>query len=140
MVASEQLEQREVLQQAVEKAPYITFGQFRHVAKQRSWSIGWLLEQVKSEFDKPTETVRRIMQGAIVDGKHEMLTDVVIPYTCLIELYQRATGPKPALPEVKACGCGCGDALRGKQQYASAVCRKRAQRARSREVKAATVA
>jgi hypothetical protein len=65
---------------------------------------------------------------------------IAIPYPCLIELYQQATRPKPPLAREKACGCRCGGALRGKQRYASAVCRKRAQRARSGEVKAATVA
>jgi hypothetical protein len=53
-----QLEQRKVLQQAVEKAPCITFGQFRHVAKQRGWLIAWLVEQAKGEIDRPTDTSR----------------------------------------------------------------------------------
>jgi hypothetical protein len=140
VLAPEQLEQREVLQQAVEEAPCITFGEFRNLAKQRGWIFEWLLEQVKGELDKPTDTLRRIMYGALVDGKHQLLPDVVIPYTCLIELYQRATQPKPALTGEKACACGCGGALRGKQRYASPLCRKRAQRARSCELKAATVA
>ena len=51
----EQSGQREVLQQAVEKVHCITFCQFRHVAKQRGWSIAWLVEQVKGEIDKPTD-------------------------------------------------------------------------------------
>jgi hypothetical protein len=133
-------EQREVLPQAVENAPCITFGQFRHVAKQQEWSIVWLVDQVKGEIDTPTDTVRRIVHGTVVDGKHQLLADRVLPYRCLIELYQRATTPKPPIVGIKACGCGCGDALRGKQQYASPLCRKRAQRARSGEVKVVTVA
>jgi hypothetical protein len=35
MLEASQLGQREVLQQAIEQAPCITYGQFRQVAKQR---------------------------------------------------------------------------------------------------------
>jgi hypothetical protein len=91
----EYAKQRAVSQQAVENAPCITFGQFRHVANQQEWSIGWLVEQVKGEIDTPTDTVRRIMHGTLVDGKHQLLADVITPYTCLIELFQQATTPKP---------------------------------------------
>ena len=110
---SELPSQRRVSQQAVEKAPCITFGQFRHVAKQRGWPIAWLVEQVKGELDKPTDTLRRVMHGSLVDGRHDMLTDVVIPYRCLIELYQRAIQPKPALVGDRVCACGCGGLVRG---------------------------
>ena len=140
MLATKKLDQREVLQEAVEKATCINFHQFRHIAKQQCWSIEWLVEQVKCAIDSPTDTVRRIMHGALLDGKHQLLADVVIPYTCLIELYQHATRPMPPLAGEKACGCGCGDALRGKQRYASAGCRKRAQRTRNGQVNAATMA
>jgi hypothetical protein len=88
--------QREVSPQTVENAPCITYGQFRQVAKQRDWSIDRLVDQVKGKIDAPTDTLRRIMHGAQVDGKHQLLADVPLPYTCLIELYQRATQPKPA--------------------------------------------
>jgi hypothetical protein len=39
VLALEQLEQREVLQQAVEEAPRVTLGQFCHVAMQQGWTI-----------------------------------------------------------------------------------------------------
>jgi hypothetical protein len=117
-------EQREVLHQAVENASCITFGQFRHLAKQRGWSIVWLVEQVKSEIDKPTDTLRRIMHGAMVDGKHHLLADVVLPYSCLIALYQRVTQPVPALVGDKACACGCGERVWGRQRFASQACQK----------------
>jgi hypothetical protein len=64
-------EQREILQQTIEKANCITFSQFRHIAKQREWSEERLGEQVKGEIDRPTDTLRRIMHGALVDGKHQ---------------------------------------------------------------------
>jgi hypothetical protein len=120
---------REISQWAVDHAPCITFGQFRQVAKQGGWSLEWLLEQSKGELDRPTETLRRIVYGAMVDGKHDLLTDVVLPYGCLIRVYQRAMHLVPAQGGERACECGCGAKLRGKQHYASPACRKRAQRA-----------
>jgi hypothetical protein len=77
------------------------------------------VEQVKGELDKPTDTLRRILHGAIVDGKHDMLADVVISYTCLIQLYQRATQSKPALAGEKACACGCGAQVAGRKKWAT---------------------
>ena len=128
MLILEELEQREVMQQTVEEAPYITFGQFRQVANQRRWTFGWLLEQVKDEIEKPTDTVRRILHGALVNGKHDMVADVVIPYPCLIELYQQATQSKPAVAGENACACGCGAKVTGKRKWATPGCRKRVQR------------
>jgi hypothetical protein len=74
---------------------------------------------VAGEIDKPTETLRRVMHGVLVDGKHDMLSDVVLPYTCIIELYQRATQPTPALAGEKACACGCGALVRVKKKWAT---------------------
>src|SRR5262245_4439462 len=124
----EQQEQQEVSQQAIEKAPCITYGQFRQVAKRGGWTFGCLLKQVKDEIDKPTDTLRRVMHGSLVDGKHDMLADTVLPYTCLIELYQQATQPKPAVAGEKACTCGCGAKVTGKRKWAAPGCRKRVQR------------
>jgi hypothetical protein len=56
------------------------------------------------------------------------LAEVVLPYTCLIALYNKATQPTPALVGEKVCACGCGAKVRGKQRYASPACRKRWQR------------
>jgi hypothetical protein len=103
----------------------ITFGQFRRVAQQREWSLEWLVEQCKAEIDRPTDTVRRVLQGTTVDGQHVSMAEVVLPYHGLIALYQQATAVVPALPGEKECRCGCGTALRGKQVYASDACRKR---------------
>jgi hypothetical protein len=125
---TDQLDQREVLQRNVEKAPCITFSQFRQVAKQRWRSNEWFTEHVKGEIDRPSDTLRRILHGAVVDGKQHLLADVVISYRCLIELYQGATLPKLALVGEKACACGCGAKVTGKRKWARPGCRKRVQR------------
>jgi hypothetical protein len=127
---------REVPQQAVQQAPCITFGQFRQAARQQGWSPEWLLEQVRGELEQPTEVLRRVLHGATVNGRHELLAEVVLPYACLIRLYQRAARPTPALAGEPACQCGCGGKLRGKQRYASPACRKRRQRLSEAETRA----
>jgi hypothetical protein len=75
---TDELEQREVLQQDIEKAPCITFGQFREVADQQWWSIEWFAEHGKGEIDRPVDILRRIMHGTMVDGRHHQLADLVI--------------------------------------------------------------
>jgi hypothetical protein len=131
-------DQREISQSAIEQAPCTTFGQFRKVARQREWSLEWLVEQCKAELDRPTDTIRRVLEGARVEGHWatgkwiaphwDDMADVVLAYRCLIGLYQRATRPHPALAGERTCACGCGEQLRGKQKFASAACRKRVSR------------
>jgi hypothetical protein len=130
------LSRREISQSAIDQAPCITFGQFRKVARQREWSLEWLVEQCKAEIDRPTDTIRRVLEGARVEGHRQGerwvapywddMAEVALPYRCLIELYQRAT--QPALAGGRACVCGCGGSLRGRQKFASVACRKRASR------------
>jgi hypothetical protein len=124
------------------QAPWVTCRVSRKVAKQHEWSLEWLVEQCKAELDRPTDTIRRVLEGARVEGNWDDMADVLLPYRCLIELYQRATRPKPALAGQKACACGCGGVLRGKQSYASPACRKRVSRkgenGQKRAMKAAT--
>lgn len=106
----------------------VTFGEFRKLAAQRGWSVAWLVEQCKGELDRPTDVIRRVLEGSIIDGKKETLWDVVLPYRCLIELYQRATKPTPALVGEPVCACGCGGKVFGRHKWASPGCRKRIQR------------
>jgi hypothetical protein len=72
-------------QHEIEQAPCITFGQFRRLAKRREWSERYLVEQTGLD----TATIRRVLAGAPVDGKHDKLEATVIPYWPLIELYQQ---------------------------------------------------
>jgi len=127
-----------ISQAAIEQAPCITFGQFRKVARRRGWSLEWLVEQSKAELDRPTDTIRRVLEGARVEGHREGerwvapywddMTEVVLPYRRLIELYQRATRPRPALDGERQCACGCGGLVRARRKWASPACRKRVQR------------
>jgi hypothetical protein len=74
-------------QDEVEAAPTITFAQFRRLAKRREWSTEFLVEQSYGELDLPT--VRRVLNGAPVNGRQDKLESTVIPYWPLIQLYQQ---------------------------------------------------
>jgi hypothetical protein len=135
-------------QDEVESAPQITFAQFRRLANRREWSAGFLVELCRDHIDNPTDTIRRVLEGARVEGhrdggtwvapRWDDMAEVVVPYRCLIDLYQRATRPHPALAGERSCACGCGGALWGRQTFASGACRKRASRQGVIEQKRAT--
>ena len=71
------------LMSQVDRAPCATFGQFRIVAKRQGWTVDYLAAFVKGELDEPKRTLERILKT----GPAETL----IPYSCLITLYQQAT-------------------------------------------------
>jgi len=104
----------------VDRSPCITFNQFRHIAKQQGWTVDSLATFVKGELDEPKRTLERILKTGPAD--------TVIPYTCLIELYQKATIIPSGLPGEKSCACGCGGKVRGKQKFATSACQRRAHR------------
>jgi hypothetical protein len=106
----------------VNQAPCITFKQFRDVAKRLGWTIDSLADQVRGEIDEPRRTIERILKTGP--------SETVIPYTCLIELYQNAAAtPANWKPTGKGyCADGCGQRVMGRQKFASDACRKRAAR------------
>jgi hypothetical protein len=83
--------------------PPITYAQFREVAKAQGWSREWLIAQVRGHVDKPAETIDRLLKGVFVPAHGQGrgytpahwddLADTVIPYRCLIALYQCAAPP-----------------------------------------------
>jgi hypothetical protein len=112
----------QMLMRAVDQAPCVTFGQFRILAKRQGWSVDSLAAFVKGELDEPKRTLERILKTGPAD--------TVIPYTFLIELYQKAIA-KPAEGKPTAKGYyadGCGQRVMGRQKFASDACRKRAAR------------
>ena len=106
----------------VDQAPCLTFAQFRALAKRQGWTVDILAAFAKGELDEPKRTVERILKTGPAD--------TVIPYTCLVELYQRATAtPAEGKPTGKGyCADGCGQRVHGRQKFATDACRKRAAR------------
>jgi len=87
-------------QDEIESAPAITFAAFRRLAKHREWSVEYLVEQCRDHIDDPTETVRRVLQGATIPAhhdaedkwvptRHQSLDSTVLPYWPLIQIYQK---------------------------------------------------
>jgi hypothetical protein len=106
----------------VDQALCVTFGQFRALAKRQGWTVDFLAALINGELDEPKRTLERILKTGP--------TDTVIPYTCLIELYQKTTAkPAEGKPTGKGfCAEGCGQRVMGRQKFASDACRKRAAR------------
>jgi hypothetical protein len=77
-------QQRAIPQLAIDQAPCVTFREFRKVVKQREWSLEWLVEQSKADLNRPPDTIRRVPEGAWVEGYWDDMADVVLPYRCLI--------------------------------------------------------
>jgi hypothetical protein len=90
----------QILMRAVDQAPCITFGQLRVLAKRQGWTVDSLAAFVKGELDEPKRTLDRLLKTGPAD--------TVIPYTCLLQLYEKATAIPQARPGEKSCSCGCG--------------------------------
>jgi hypothetical protein len=116
-------EKRDVaLMERVDQALCITSNQFRALAKRQGWTVDFPAAFVKGEMGEPKRTIERILKTGPVER--------VIPYTCLIELYQKATAkPAEGKPMDKGyCADGCGQRVIGRQRFANDACRKRAAR------------
>jgi hypothetical protein len=118
----EDYERDQALMRRVDDAPCITFKQFRDVAKREGWTVERLIALVKGGLDEPKRTIERILKTGPAE--------TVIPYTCLIGLYQKATvTPAEGTPTGKGyCADGCGQRVMGRQKFATDACRKRAAR------------
>jgi hypothetical protein len=106
----------------VDEAPCITFNQFRILAKRHGWTVDSLADHVRGAIEEPKQTMERILKTGPAD--------TVIPYTCLIQLYEKATAIPEARPGEQSCACGCGGRVRGKQRFATSACQRRAHRQR----------
>jgi hypothetical protein len=117
------------LHQDIDSVPIITINQFRTLAKRRSWSEEWLIEQCRNEMDTPRQIIREILDGhgltkpwftsESTKPRSVSLADTVLVWTPLIDLY---------LAYIGLC-VECDGMLRNPEaSYCSPRCRKRASR------------
>jgi hypothetical protein len=109
------------LHRSIDQAPQVTCAMFRQRAKSRGWTTPWLIEQVRGDVDRPAEPVKRVLGLAPAE--------TLVPYGCLIALYERATAVPLAGPGERRCACGCLRRVKGRQRWGSSACKKRMQRA-----------
>jgi hypothetical protein len=95
----------------VNQAPCVTFAQFRTLMKPQGWTVDSLAAIVKGELDEPKRTVERILKTGPAE--------TVIPYTCLIELYQKTLVKPEPIHQPGYCKCGCGQRVIGRQKFAT---------------------
>jgi hypothetical protein len=104
----------------VDEAPCITFNQFMILAKRHGWTVDSLADHVRGAIEEPKQTMERILKTGPAD--------TVIPYGCLLELYQKASKKPAPVQRPGYCQDGCGQRVMGRQKFASDACRKRAAR------------
>lgn len=112
--------QRDISQSVIDQAPCITFAQVRDLAARNRMTLDDLVEHFHGRVDRPRELFTRIFD--------KRYGEVVLPYRAIIEWFQKATAPVPALAGEKACACGCGGKACGRHKWVSPGCRKRVQR------------
>ena len=107
-------------------APEITFGDFAALAKRNGWGLDSLAERFRGKIDHP----REFFKGVVNRNN----ASTVIPFNSVIaffnEMQERGLRRVPDLPG-RTCACGCGALVPARKKWASAGCRKRAQRTRS---------
>ena len=112
----------QALMRRIDATPCITFGDFRTLAKREGWTVDTLVAEARGEIDEPKRTLEHILKSGPVT--------TVIPYTCLIRLYQKTTAASTQRkPTGKVyCADGCGRRVIGRQKFATDACRKRVAR------------
>lgn len=101
----------------------VTFNDFAVLARRRLWTAEFLAQKLKGKIEGPLEFFHRVLGGR--------QADVAIPYRSVLEFYHKELSPLLKEGEIRLCLCGCGSRVYGRKRYASAACRKKAERGRS---------
>jgi len=99
----------------------VTSKDFAELAKQRGWSLDFLVSKFRDLIEEPREYFERLLKGR---WNREARGDVVIPYRSVLQFYFQE---RKLVFREGACACGCGVEVSNKK-WASPTCRKRAQR------------
>lgn len=107
----------------------VTFKDFAELARRRGWTAASLAERFRGKIEQPREFFERVLRS---DSGPADRSGGVIPYRGIIEFYQTHLRSLMAEGHFRACACGCGKPVYGRKKLASAACRKRMERRRSR--------
>jgi hypothetical protein len=122
------------LQRRLGHKPDVTVADFQRLAKGQGWTEDWLTKQLRSHLDDSRRIAQELLTGT---GRQRPFTEhydpqiecdlpaSVIPYSCVLELYESTADREQAQPGERACVCSCGKRVHGKQKYATQACRQR---------------
>lgn len=118
-----------LLPSETEPAPAITYANFAKLAQRRGWTGAFLAERFRGKIEEPRAFFERVLACL---SKGDDLSEVLLPYRSVIEFYQTELSLAVPGGETRSCDCGCGKPVYGRKKLASAACRKRMERRRSR--------
>lgn len=113
-------------------APAVTYADFATLARRRGWTAAFLANRFRGKIEEPRAFFERVLACR---SKGEDLSKSVIPFRSVLEFYQRELPQAMPAETTRSCECGCGKPVHGRKKLASAACRKRMERRRSRIVK-----
>ena len=94
----------------------LPFEHFVAVAELLGWTVDELAEEFKGVLENPTNFFTRVL-------REDPSGDVVIPFKSVIAKYSRASRHLIADGRLRACACGCGSPVFGRDRLAWPDCK-----------------
>ena len=113
-------------------APSVTYAHFAKLTHRRGWTAAFLADHFRGKIEEPRVFFERVLACR---SNGEDLSESVIPFRSVLEFYQRELPRTMPAETIRSCECGCGKPVHGRKKLASAACRKRMERRRSRTPK-----
>lgn len=107
----------------------VTFRDFAKLVRRRGWTAASLAERFRGKIEGSREFFERVLRS---DSGPADRSGGIIPYRSVIEFYRKKLCSSMAGGQSQLCDCGCGKSVLGRKKLASAACRKRMERRRSR--------
>lgn len=109
--------------------PTVTYAEFAKLAHGRGWTAAFLAERFRGKIEEARAFFERVLACR---SNGEDLSGSLIPYRSVLDFYQKELSSTMPAGGTRSCDCGCGRPVRGRKRLASAACRKRMERRRSR--------
>ena len=111
---------------------FVTYEDFAKLARRRGWTAQFLAEKFLGRIEEPRAFFERVLKGGSGSGSQG---GTLIPYRSVLAFYQAELAQGMAAGGRRTCKCGCRKPVFGRKRLASAVCRKRSERRKSRTTK-----